>query len=85
MSIPIFPDNDIPLVVDPACPENTMFLMPDDVKQGMDLLQAAGVMRAHDIISQETYDGLARDIADHAIGAAREGRIGVIKLEESEQ
>lgn len=72
MSLPDF------VRLDPACPPNKMFLVPPDVKQGLDLMDAAAVMKRHGIISEQTYFGVCREITDATVQAAREGRVAVI-------
>lgn len=67
-----------PIIADDACPPDKMFMMPPDVTEGLQFMKAAAVMRRHGVISQVTYDGLCKEITDHAVQAAREGRIGVI-------
>ena len=66
------------MIADPSCPPDTIFMMPPDVKQGLDALHAIAQLRAHGIISEELFAGLAKEITDQAVKAAREGRIGVI-------
>lgn len=68
----------IPLTLDPACPKDTIWMMPPDVAAELALLHLAAVMTAHGIINRQAFNDLAERITEHAVQAAREGRVGVI-------
>lgn len=67
------------LVEDKAVPEGTIYVIPPDVKQGLEFLKAADLMRQHGIINNQLYDQVFETVLRKAQQAALEKRLVVIK------
>lgn len=69
----------IPVRVSSDVPRDTVFLLPSDVTDAIDLAEAAEKIHAHGIVPRRLVDDLWSAATNAGVQAAREGRVGCIK------